>query len=527
MKKKQIISLLLSVTMLLCMATGLTIVSFAEESTFDHYIDPYQISISSTYYANIKQYTAGDEEIESSFSMMGNKFIQGVTFYHDVLADGSYDVYYNLSEQYRIFTFNVGHVDNEGRGELTLSILADGEIIDTITLTHGMETLKYSLNVSGINNLRIKCNGGGSFRYAIADTCAYTEDEVTTMNMTVPAGYTIEKVFKTSDDVDAEYTNPYQISISSTYYANIKQYTAGDEEIESSFSMMGNKFIQGVTFYHDVWASDSFDVYYNLAGMYQSFAFDVGHIDNGGNGSLTLYIFKDGEQIEQLDLTADMVNKHFNINVEGVNQFHIHCVGGGSKFTYGIANSKAAHTHEWASEATIDVFPTCLKDGTQSIHCLTCGKSDKSSAVVIDALGHDYVNEVCTRCGNRAVHKHKWAAEKTVSVEPTCELAGEKAVYCLTCGEADPATIEVIPALGHNYVDNVCTRCGKPEKVIPSGDVNNDGVTNSKDLTRLMKVVAGEMIDAVGGDINGDGVVNSKDLTRLMKFIAGAISELA
>ena len=41
-----------------------------------------------------------------------------------------------------------------------------------------------------------------------------------------------------------------------------------------------------------------------------------------------------------------------------------------------------------------------------------------------------------------------------------------------------------------------------------------------------MKVVAGEMIDAVGGDINGDGVVNSKDLTRLMKFIAGAISEL-
>lgn len=42
------------------------------------------------------------------------------------------------------------------------------------------------------------------------------------------------------------------------------------------------------------------------------------------------------------------------------------------------------------------------------------------------------------------------------------------------------------------------------------GDVNGDGAVNSKDLTRLMKYVAGENVEIYGGDINGDGTVNAK-----------------
>ena len=59
--------------------------------------------------------------------------------------------------------------------------------------------------------------------------------------------------------------------------------------------------------------------------------------------------------------------------------------------------------------------------------------------------------------------------------------------------------------------------------VIVVGDVNGDGIVNSKDLTRLMKFIAGEKVDVPGwSDINGDGVTNAKDLTRLMKMIAGS-----
>ena len=55
------------------------------------------------------------------------------------------------------------------------------------------------------------------------------------------------------------------------------------------------------------------------------------------------------------------------------------------------------------------------------------------------------------------------------------------------------------------------------------GDVNGDDSVNNKDLTRLMKYLAGEdvVVNDSSLDINGDGNVNNKDLTRLMKYLAG------
>lgn len=55
------------------------------------------------------------------------------------------------------------------------------------------------------------------------------------------------------------------------------------------------------------------------------------------------------------------------------------------------------------------------------------------------------------------------------------------------------------------------------------GDINGDGIVSSKDLTRLMKLIAGEDVAAFGADLTGDESVNPKDLTRLMKLIAGLI----
>ena len=60
------------------------------------------------------------------------------------------------------------------------------------------------------------------------------------------------------------------------------------------------------------------------------------------------------------------------------------------------------------------------------------------------------------------------------------------------------------------------------------GDVTGDGSVNNKDLTRLMKYIAGENVEFVEDalDINGDGVVNNKDLMRLLKFISGVPVEI-
>lgn len=55
------------------------------------------------------------------------------------------------------------------------------------------------------------------------------------------------------------------------------------------------------------------------------------------------------------------------------------------------------------------------------------------------------------------------------------------------------------------------------------GDVNGDGIMNSKDVTRLMRYLAGWDVEVneCALDINGDGVVNTKDTTRLMRYLAG------
>ncbi len=55
------------------------------------------------------------------------------------------------------------------------------------------------------------------------------------------------------------------------------------------------------------------------------------------------------------------------------------------------------------------------------------------------------------------------------------------------------------------------------------GDINGDGVVNTKDTTRLMRYLANWDVEVNEAtlDVNGDGVVNTKDTTRLMRYLAG------
>ncbi len=65
----------------------------------------------------------------------------------------------------------------------------------------------------------------------------------------------------------------------------------------------------------------------------------------------------------------------------------------------------------------------------------------------------------------------------------------------------------------------------EPVEEIIAGDVNGDGIVNSKDLTRFMKYLAGQDVTVVEEalDVTGDGTVNTKDLIRLLKFLSGEI----
>lgn len=63
--------------------------------------------------------------------------------------------------------------------------------------------------------------------------------------------------------------------------------------------------------------------------------------------------------------------------------------------------------------------------------------------------------------GNQCLVNAEWSfhahtIESGISEEPRCNAPGLERGYCSDCGEYID---RVLPALGHSYVDGVCTRC--------------------------------------------------------------------
>lgn len=110
---------------------------------------------------------------------------------------------------------------------------------------------------------------------------------------------------------------------------------------------------------------------------------------------------------------------------------------------------------------------TCEKAGTVTYKCTICGKEKHEQA---SALGHDYdSNGVCTRCSKIKQPEHKHSYVETSRTEPTCTERGISIKTC-SCGEVRE---EKIDALGHNFVNGICTRCK-----VSNGTTNTDNKPN-------------------------------------------------
>lgn len=142
--------------------------------------------------------------------------------------------------------------------------------------------------------------------------------------------------------------------------------------------------------------------------------------------------------------------------------------------------------HKPVANDTIEA--TCTRPGyTGGTHCAFCGLT-LTQPTQTPALGHDEVvateeyeysayygmiRHYCRRCelkwyetdgGSGHVHDYTY---RTDTVYPTCIKAGYTEHFC-ACGESyrDGYTA----ALGHNYVNGVCSRCGNVEGTCDGGD---------------------------------------------------------
>lgn len=148
------------------------------------------------------------------------------------------------------------------------------------------------------------------------------------------------------------------------------------------------------------------------------------------------------------------------------------------------------HTHSMTHHAAIAA--TCTENGAAEYwSCSECNKNfsdadgkNEIEDIVIPALGHDWSEweiltpATCTEDGSREHVCNRCHAEENESIpaaghtyvntpgkEATCTEDGVTAgKYCSVCEEVFEE-VTVLPALGHNFVDGKCTRCGEKQPV--------------------------------------------------------------
>ena len=202
-----------------------------------------------------------------------------------------------------------------------------------------------------------------------------------------------------------------------------------------------------------------------------------------------LYIYNaNGDQIGKYTGT-ELAGK--SIDIDG-NTVKIKLVSdsGGNEWGFKVTDVKAAsdtHVHSYTAVVTA---PTCTAKGYTTYTC-SCGNSYKDNYT--EALGHNYSNGSCTRCGAAdpdysAPHTHTY---KSVVTAPTCTSKGYTTYTC-TCSSCGYSYVgDYVDALGHDsqtenakaatctedgYTgDKVCKRCGaETEKGTVIGALGHD-----------------------------------------------------
>ena len=206
-------------------------------------------------------------------------------------------------------------------------------------------------------------------------------------------------------------------------------------------------------------------------------------------------------------------------------------------------------SHIWKDGETL-LEPTCTEAGKKQKVCENCGKLLE---VEIPALGHNYENRVCTRCGEKepgcTTHTYgDWVITKS----PTCVAEGSKKRTCTVCGVEEVETIaatgvhtygewqvtkqatctadgtktktctgcgatqsQVIAKLGHNYVNGTCTKCGEKQELVIGANINyheyiseSGGTVSASYTSRIIFRVstASSDADATYSVVNNSGI---------------------
>ena len=210
------------------------------------------------------------------------------------------------------------------------------------------------------------------------------------------------------------------------------------------------------------------------------------------------------------------------------------------EFGYVYTNEKIDITnirdHEW-NEGQITKVATCTEKGEKTYTCTVCGETKTED---IPALGHNYVDGVCTRCGEKEP-KIKINSNKYEIGEYITKIAPKTTVEEFKKNIETNATVRIYTKDNKELPNTELVGTGMKaeftlddekityELVVP-GDTSGDGKADFKDIVKMNKhrlsKVKLEGAYEVAGDVTGDGKIDFKDMVKVNKFRLGKITSL-
>jgi hypothetical protein len=154
--------------------------------------------------------------------------------------------------------------------------------------------------------------------------------------------------------------------------------------------------------------------------------------------------------------------------------------------------------HTW-NDGAVTKEATCVDVGEKTYTCTGCAATRTEEIAVLTE------------------HKMQQTADE---IAATCETAGKTAVMtCADCGKTEGG--EEIPALGHNYQEDICATCGKKKYIL--GDANLNEKINLQDAILILQAANGRdvTVDSSASDVTGDGKITLQDAIWILRRVNG------
>jgi uncharacterized delta-60 repeat protein len=246
--------------------------------------------------------------------------LNGVTYARGLGVHANSNLTFNLAGAYSSFTSDIGiddEVDVNGSvGSVVFQVYADGnKIYDSGLMTGSSTTKSLSLNVAGVQQLKLVVTDGGNG--IDFDHCDWANAQLSKTVVTPPV---------TSDPVYLSTLTP--VSATNGYGPYEKDMSNGEDGAGDGHTLTLN----GVTYARGLGVHANSSLTFNLNGGFSSFLADTGIDDEvGSNGSVKFQVLADGVMIYDSGLmTGTSATKSLTLNVAGTQQLTLVVTDGGN-----------------------------------------------------------------------------------------------------------------------------------------------------------------------------------------------------